>query len=48
MFNVQTNNCMQYNSEPAVLNSTDETWSQSGNEINTHMEGLVQKHNDLL
>ena len=47
MFNVQTN-CMQYNSEPAVLNSTDQTWSQSGNEINTHMEGLVQTRNDLL
>ena len=46
MFNVQTNNC-NCNSEPVVLNFTDQTWSQSGNEINTHMEGLVQKHNDL-
>ena len=46
MFNIQTINCMQYNSEPVVLNSADQTWSQSRNEINTHTEHLVQKHND--
>ena len=37
MFNVETINCMQYNSEPVVRN-----------EINTHTEHLVKKHNDLL
>ena len=34
---------MQY-SEPVVIQSR----SQSRNEINTHTEHLVQKHNDLL
>ena len=51
MFNVQTINCIQYNSEPVVLNSIiklAKVGSQSRNEINTHMEHLVQKHNDLL
>ena len=43
MFNVQTINCMQY-SEPDVI----QTRSQSRNEINTHMEHLVQKHNNFL
>ena len=42
MFNVQTINCMQY-SEPVVI----QTRSQSRNEINTHTEHLVQKHNDF-
>ena len=48
MFNVQTINCLQYNSEPVVLNSITETRSQSRNEINTHTKHLVQKQNDLL
>ena len=43
MFNVQTINCMQY-SEPVVI----QTRSQSRNEINTHTERLVQKHNNFL
>ena len=43
MFNVQTINCMQYNSE-----LYNQTGSQSRNEINTNMEHLIQKHNDLL
>ena len=43
MFNVQTINCMQY-SEPVVI----QTRLQSRNEINTHMEQLVQKHNNVL
>ena len=38
MFNIQTINYMQY-SEPAVI----QTLLQSRNEINTHMEHLVQK-----
>ena len=37
-FNVQTINCMQY-SEPVVI----QTWLQSCNEINTHMETLSSK-----
>ena len=41
--NVQTINCMQY-FEPAVI----QAWSQSRNEINTHTEHLVQKHNNFL
>ena len=44
MFNFQTINCMQYNSEPVVLNSI----IKSRNEINTHTEHVVQKHNDLV
>ena len=48
MFNVQTINCMQYNSEPVVLNSIlNQTRWQSRNEIHTHTEHLVQKHNDF-
>ena len=43
MFNVQTINCMQY-SEPVVI----QTWLQSRNEIDTHMEHFVQKHNNFL
>ena len=43
MLNVQTINCMQY-SEPVVI----QTRSQSRNEINTHKENLVQKHNKIL
>ena len=43
MFNVQTINCMKY-SEPVVI----QTRSQSRNEINTHTERLVQKHNNFL
>ena len=43
MLNVQTINCMQY-SEPVVI----QTRSQSRNEINTHTEHLVQKHNNFL
>ena len=43
MFNVQTINCMQY-SEPVVI----QTRSQSRNEINTHTERFVQKHNNFL
>ena len=43
MFNVQTINRMQYNSE-----LYNQTRSQSRNEINTHTEHLIQKHNDLL
>ena len=38
MFNVQIINCTQH-SEPVVI----QTLSQSRNEINTHMEHLVQK-----
>ena len=50
MFNVQTINCMQYNSqEPVViLKFYNQTRSQSRNEINTYTEHLVQKQNDLL
>ena len=48
MFNVQTINCMQYNSEPVVLNSIIKLGRNNANEINTHTEHLVQKHNDLL
>ena len=52
MFKVQTINCMQYNSEPAVrfteFYNLNQTRSQSRNKINTHTEHLVQKHNDLL
>jgi len=50
MFNVQTINCTQYNSEPVVLKIYNQTRSQSRNEIkiNTHTKHLVQKHNDLL
>ena len=48
-FNVQTINCMQYNSEPVVLNSINIKLGRNrANEINTHTEHLVQKHNDLL
>ena len=36
---------MQY-SEPVVIQES--TQSRSRNEINTHTEHLVQKHNDLL
>ena len=43
MFNVQTINCMQY-SQPVVI----QTRSQSRNEIYTHAEHLVQKHNNFL
>ena len=43
MFNVQTINRMQYNSE-----LYNQIRSQSRNEINTHTEHLIQKHNDLL
>ena len=43
MFNIQTMNCMQY-SEPVLI----QTQSQSRNEINTHMEKLVQKRNNFL
>ena len=42
MFNVQTVNCMQY-SELVVI----QTRLQSSNEINTHKEHLVQKHNNF-
>ena len=49
MFNVQTINCMQYNSEPVVVNSINIKLGRNhANEINTHTEHLVQKHNDLL
>ena len=49
MFNVQTINCMHYNSEPVLYTKFyNQTRSQSRNEINTHTEHLVQKHNDLL
>ena len=51
MFNVQTTNRMQYNSEDLWTGYTEfyyQTKSQSRNEINTHMQHLVQKHNDLL
>ena len=48
MFNVQTINCNQYNSEPVVLNSIIKLGRNHANEINTHTEHLVQKHNDLL
>ena len=51
MFNVQTTNRMQYNSEDLWTGYTEsyyQTRSQSRNEINTHTEHLVQKHNDLL
>ena len=41
MFNVQTINCMQY-SEVAVI----QTRSQWCNEVKTHTEDLVQKHNN--
>ena len=50
MFNVQTTNRMQYNSEDLWTGYTEfyyQTRSQSRNEINTHTEHLVQKHNDL-
>ena len=43
MFNFQTINCKQYNSE-----LYNQTRSQSRNEINTNMEHLIKKHNDLL
>ena len=43
MFNIQTMNCMQY-SEPVLI----QTRSQSRNEINTHTERFVQKHNVFL
>ena len=46
MFNIQTINYMQDNSELVVF--YNQTRSQSRNEINTHTEHLVQKHNDLL
>ena len=39
---------MQYNSEPVVLNSIIKLGRNNANEINTHTEHLVQKHNDLL
>ena len=51
MFNVQTTNRMQYNSEDLWTGYTEfyyQTRSQSRNEINTHTEHLVQKQNDLL
>ena len=48
LFNVQTVNCMQYNSEPGVLNSIIKLGRNHRNEINAHTEHLVQKHNDLL
>ena len=48
MFNVQTINCMQYNSEPVVLSINIKLGRKHANEINTHAEHLVQKHNDLL
>ena len=38
-------NCLQYSER---CNSINQTRSQSRNEINTHTEHLVQKHNDLL
>ena len=42
MFKVQTINCMQYNSEPAVrfteFYNLNQTRSQSRNEINTQTE----------
>ena len=43
MLNIQTINCMQY-TELVVTQSR----SQSRNEINTHTEHLVQKHNNFL
>ena len=43
MFNIQTINCMQY-SELAVI----QTRLQLHNEVNTHTEHLVQKHNNFL
>ena len=43
MFNIQTIKCMQY-SELVVI----QTRSQLHNEINTHTEHLVQKHNNFL
>ena len=43
MFNNQTINCMQYSEAAAI-----QTWSQSRNEINTHTEHLVKKHNNFL
>ena len=48
MFNVQTINCMLYNPEPVISKFYNQTRSQTRNEINTHTEHLVQKHNDLL
>ena len=39
---------MQYNYEPVVLNSIIKLGHNHANEINTHTEHLVQKHNDLL
>ena len=42
MFNVQTINCMEY-SEGVLI----QTRSQSRNEIKTHMEHLVQEHNNI-
>ena len=47
LFNVQTINCMQYNSEPGVLNSIIKLGRNHRNEINAHTEHLVQKHNDI-
>ena len=46
MFNIQTINYTQDNLELVVF--YNQTRSQSRNEINTHTEHLVQKHNDLL
>ena len=43
MCNVQTVNCMQYSEAVAI-----QTPSQSRNEINTHTEHLVKKHNNFL
>ena len=43
MFNIQTINCMQY-SELAVI----QTQLQLHNEVNTHTEHLVKKHNNFL
>ena len=45
MFNIQTVNYMQYNSELVVLNSIIKLGRNSCNEINTHTEHLVKKLN---
>ena len=47
MFNVTTI-CMQYNSEPVVLNSISKLGRNHAMKLNTHTEHLVQKHNDFL
>ena len=48
MFNVLTINCMQYNSEPLILNSIIKLGPNHAMKLNIHTEHLVQKHNDLL